>query len=240
MTQILPSGFTAPHPSNRTAYILLDDGTSPIRFDVVTQETHTLVNDITEHPVESGANVTDHVRSQLDTIALEVFVSNAPISPFDRFSFGDVGSVKSLPFVGAGLDVDDPRLANSSASTLQFDSATDNVSETYRALREAKENATLVTVVTPLWDYQSMVIKSVSIPRTAAEGDGAKMTVEFKQIRLVETKLVAEPLPTETRGTTAVDKGAKGATSPTGGTGATGPKQSLLAAATDAVSGLFK
>lgn len=226
----------------KSAYILRDGG-DPVRFDVITQETHTLTNDITEHPVESGANVTDHVRSQLDTIALEVFVSNAPISPESRFEFGlDDGNVAPLdlqPAAGAGTSLD-KRLNGRSAIVLQFDQPINFVAQTYNVLRFMKETAELVTVVTRLWDYDNMVIKDVTVPRTSAEGDGAKMTVTFKQVRLVETKLVTAPTPTEVRGKASVDKGAKGGKDSKDGTDDQSKKKSILAAATDKISELLK
>lgn len=50
-------------------------------FDVVVTETQEERSQITDHPVETGATVTDHVRAMPDRVVLEVFVSNAPISP---------------------------------------------------------------------------------------------------------------------------------------------------------------
>lgn len=226
------------------AYLLLDSG-EVIRFDAVTQETHGITSDITEHPVEKGANVTDHVRSQTDTMTLEVFVSNAPIRGDDHFELDtQVGAVAPLDlqpaaFTGIGGTVD-PRLNGKAASVLQFDQPTNFVAEVYRALRELKEGAELLTIVTRLWDYEDMVIKEVSIPRTAAEGDGAKITINFKQVRLVETKIVAAPVPTEVRGKPAVDKGAKGGKDSKDGTDDQSKKKSILASALDGLKGLFK
>jgi hypothetical protein len=49
------------------------------RFDVVTTETHEASVDITDHPVELGANVTDHARPQPERLTLEGYVSNKPL-----------------------------------------------------------------------------------------------------------------------------------------------------------------
>jgi hypothetical protein len=182
--------------------------------------------------------VTDHVRSELDTITLEVFVSNAPITGQDRFqNRSQVGAVTSLSLSPAGVSgIADPRLGDASASVLQFQDDVDWVAETYRALRELKEGADILTVMTPMWDYTSMVIKEIGIPRTAAEGDGAKMTITFKQIRLVETRVVPAPTPTEDRGKSTVNKGAKG----TKDSDAPDQKKSVLATVVDKVGDLFK
>jgi hypothetical protein len=185
--------------TNKWAYLVSMDGLDVIRFDVITQETHTLKNAITENPVESGGNVTDHVRAELDTITLEVFVSNQPIDPQDRFSVDGVSGSVSPVFVGVDKTV----------NVLVFDQMIDNVSETFSRLRRLRDNATLMHVVTKVWDYTDMVIQEVGVPRTASEGDGAKMTISFKQLRLVSSKLVPAPIVTEPRAKKAVDKGAK-------------------------------
>lgn len=50
-----------------------------LTFDVVKSETHTATVEVTEHKVETGPNISDNVRINLDGVSLEVFVSNAPI-----------------------------------------------------------------------------------------------------------------------------------------------------------------
>ncbi|HEY1696174.1 MAG TPA: hypothetical protein VGG39_28600 [Polyangiaceae bacterium] len=50
-----------------------------ITFDVVESESWDGGADVSEHPVEEGANVTDHVRVRLTKCTLKVFVSNEPI-----------------------------------------------------------------------------------------------------------------------------------------------------------------
>lgn len=216
------------------AYLSREDG-SILAFDVVTLETHAIRNEITEHPVEKGANVTDHVRAEVDSISIEVFVSNSPIKRMDRLHQGDsVGDTSALDLGN-----------NQSASVLQFDNPVDNVAEMYRALRVLRDTAELVHVITPLWDYADMAVREVSIPRSVAEGDGAKMTIDLKQLRLVEVQLVPAPIPTEIRGKKAEDKGAKGAKelgtdALTGGAnGATAGKKSVLASAADKLGSLM-
>jgi Dit-like tail protein len=50
-------------------------------IDCVRQETHSFDSDVTSHPVEKGADVTDHVRPRPITVTLECIVSNTPIEP---------------------------------------------------------------------------------------------------------------------------------------------------------------
>ncbi len=54
--------------------------------DAVTAETLTKTSTCTEHAVETGANVSDHVRPNLDTITLDVVVSNTPLTEVNRLN----------------------------------------------------------------------------------------------------------------------------------------------------------
>lgn len=64
------------------AYISWADpvqGFTALTFDAIMNESWDHSNLITTHPVEVGADITDHVRPQLDSCTLDVFVSNEPL-----------------------------------------------------------------------------------------------------------------------------------------------------------------
>lgn len=50
-----------------------------IEFDATVREQHTSSAVVTEHNVEKGPNVSDHVRPELDRITLDAHVTNTPI-----------------------------------------------------------------------------------------------------------------------------------------------------------------
>lgn len=54
--------------------------TNVIEFDCTLTEKHESSAKATEHPVEEGANVTDHVRPELDTVSLEGVITNTPLN----------------------------------------------------------------------------------------------------------------------------------------------------------------
>lgn len=51
-----------------------------IVLDAAIEETHTLQARATEHPVETGSDVTDHVQSLPASLTLEGIISNTPLS----------------------------------------------------------------------------------------------------------------------------------------------------------------
>lgn len=67
---------------NKIGQIIFDDGTGIARFvvfDIVTVETHEAPTDVTEYPVEEGANISDNVRPGLKRLELEGYVSRKPL-----------------------------------------------------------------------------------------------------------------------------------------------------------------
>lgn len=50
-----------------------------LELDATLSENHQTDNDVTEHPVESGGNIADHVRPKSDVLTLTGFVSDTPV-----------------------------------------------------------------------------------------------------------------------------------------------------------------
>jgi hypothetical protein len=209
-----------------------------IWFDATNVEGHGLSAEVTEHPVEDGPDITDHIRPQQDTFTMTAFVTNHPHHTVDQILAklprqanlvwgAQEGSIKPLsiqyttaPFV-PGLSNAINAVGNALASgqgiqgqktfitqTLQFDNQFDNVSEVYEALKALKDDATLVEVVTSIRSYENMIVKDVKMERDSQTGDGARFVIEFKEIRVVTTATV--PAPKEVSAQAKVDKGVKG------------------------------
>ncbi len=188
---------------------------STIYFDIVSKETHEGAADITEHPVETGPDVADHIRAKLASLTLEAMVTNTPIEdPFTLggaegalgfmapvvvtyetpFSFpiaGFPGAVNIAQAIGLA-----PKNTTNTALViaLQFSSAFDRVTNVFNALMAIRETGELVDVATPLKYYENMAIASISAPRENATGGSAIMfTIEFRGIRVVTTDTISLP-----------------------------------------------
>jgi hypothetical protein len=91
-----------------------------IEVDAVTREAHQMPNDVTDHPVETGSNISDHIRPQPNTLTLDCVISNAPhYLPADHVGGAtwvatDVRVDISTPSTRAEVEVADtaPRLSN--------------------------------------------------------------------------------------------------------------------------------
>ncbi len=183
-------------------------------FDVVTDETQELAVTITEHPVEDGPNVADHIRRELNAVSLECQVSNAPVfdvngrgakveavelkmekfkaplAPNPGSAYKAIGGAISSLFSGE---------EKHSATVMQFPKAFDAVGDTLAILEKIRDDETLVQVALPSKIYKDMCLVKLTMKRNASIGDAAAFHLEFKEVRKVKVNIVAAPKPTEKR-----------------------------------------
>ncbi len=196
-------------------------------FDCCVSESTELDSDATENPVEEGANVSDHVKKQLNKISLELFVSNSPIEDVNNRGFSlqsvplkferhnapiplnPLGAVTSFASAAIGALVGGND--EISAQIYKFGTDFDAVAETLGVLETLRDTAQLIDVVTPKRLHESMFLEKISMSRDGKTGDGATFKIDVKELRKVKVSLVNAPIPTEVRGNVAKNKGGKGA-----------------------------
>lgn len=153
-----------------------------IELDAAISENHTGNVEVTEHPVESGFNITDHARPSAETLQIEGFISNTPI-----------------PF-GGDSDTHTSSYTDASGRVFEWQSKSqgdaDRAGIAYSALLDLKNTGALIAVVTSLREYDDMVITALSVPRDAQTGNGLRFSMSLKQVRLVDAQTVA-PTPGE-------------------------------------------
>lgn len=197
-------------------------------FDADQQETHDLTNVITEHPVETGADISDNVRPNLRKFTVEGYVTDTPL-------FTDPGVVDASNFVtlelqippyplqlseagliGAGLDAIGSALFGKppppTATFMKLDRSTDSLSRKkliYDALDDARTNARLCRVFTALHEYENMLIEQITVTRAPDDGTGAVFAVSLKEVSFVSSVTTAAPEPAEVSGQVASATGSK-------------------------------
>lgn len=149
--------------------------------DAIISENHELDNEVTEYPVESGADITDNVRPKPLVVTMECLISNTPIGTMAaaRQKSGQIGEV--ITSTGAGSDVTDH-------------TPTDDC---YQHLKQIRDKREPVKIVTTLETYDNMVLRSLSIPRETGRGDELRFTAEFQQVQIVSnTRSTRVAIPT--------------------------------------------
>lgn len=138
-------------------------------IDAIISESHELDNEVTEYPVESGADITDNVRPKPLVVTMECLVTNTPIGAMAgvRKKAGQIGEV--ITSTGAGSDVTDHTPTG----------------DCYQHLKQIRDNREPVKIVTTLETYDNMVLRSLSIPRATGRGDELRFTAEFQKVQIV-------------------------------------------------------
>lgn len=145
-----------------------------IVLDAVVSESHDAEMEITEFPVERGAQISDHARLKPERLTLEAIVSNTPLSREQQ--------ARKVEVTGGGsiFSTADKERPAGIAGPAEL---------AYARLRDLMVQAQLVSVVTGLRVYDDLIIESLSVPRRAATGDALEFSVRLKTIRLVNNKV---------------------------------------------------
>ena len=164
-----------------------------VTVDATTSESHDADVDVTESPVESGSNISDHARAQLRTVTVEGVISNLTTGLDGSLADAIVTGATSVGLtfgttVPSGIVSRAIALAKTGALFMRVKATFDQ----FQALIDAGEP---IVIHTPYRDYPSMVIKSLKVVREGAI-DGFTFTLTAREIRIVEARTVATvPLP---------------------------------------------
>lgn len=206
----------------KSAYLEFED--VAFFFDIVTSEKATHTVSASTHPVEEGADVTDHVKPEPTNISIETFISNTPVRDPNFLYDGQVAGLElSVPTKEKTIYPTPGSLMNAAMSELssalsggpepwkalvtKYPRAFNAPKDVLEQLLDWQERAILGKVIFPDRAYENMLITSVETSRTAETSGGLGITISFQSIRLVEAKLVDAPVPTEPRAKKKVNKG---------------------------------
>lgn len=150
-------------------------------IDIAEVVEHTYDSEVTEHPVERGADIADHIRERPITLTINGLVSNTPIGAIaDRR--GDIDA--------RGVLVNRP---------------SDDARAWLEAIRAAREP---IQVVTPTKTYELMILERLSFSEDSQTGDAFRFRSSFKQIQIV-TNDRTTVLVTVPQGKAKVNRGSK-------------------------------
>lgn len=170
-------------------------------FDVISDEKPVFRAEVTEHPVEQGPEITDHIQIKNATMTLKGKFSNTPLdmsiaiantlsgayqaftNSQARSNLLNTGLSQGVGIVGAALMGGASNIAANGAA-----GALDAIARTI--LLTAYQNKTPFNVVTKRQTYTNMVIESLSFPRNESTGYALEFEVSLKQVRIVSPSKV--------------------------------------------------
>lgn len=148
--------------------------TSSVVLDAAINEVHNTTATVTSHPVESGADITDHVHKEPDTIQIAGIISNTS-TVFPR----------ALPGVA---------LANSILN--EISGVTNDLAKSaYEQLKVFVDDRVLVTIETNLRTYENMLIENLSVTRDSTYGDALNFICTARELRIVNVDKISPAAP---------------------------------------------
>ena len=155
-------------PKKLTRFALVDDASQFIEFEATVSASHEGTSTITRHPVEEGANVTDHIRDEPETLELDVVVSNFPLII--------AASLRASPSVPGG----NPKT---------------RAADAWEFIRDLRKQGKTVTASTKLRDYPNMAIRRQGTVQDKDTGEIVRMTISLEEIVIATTQTVNPPDP---------------------------------------------
>jgi len=153
-----------------------------VNFDASVSETHTKRNSVPQHPVESGKNVSDHIRQEPDEISINGIVTDHPI------------------IFLASIQAESPIEGDLTPVNDRADMA-------YAELQRVMNDGELVSIVTTLREYENMAITELSVQRDVANGNVLNASISAREIRIVTTESVDAPEPENPANTKPIESG---------------------------------
>ncbi|MCK4718805.1 MAG: hypothetical protein KAT70_09065 [Thermoplasmata archaeon] len=180
-------------------------------FDATVKELHSASAVATEHFVEEGVAITDHVRADRKRLSAECHVTNTPLhaAPGADGSVQALSLEKTVRSLTSGATVNqsgevDPAEWDSNEETVranvfQFTQEFDRVGDVHATLTALMDGGVEVTALTSLGQYDAMVIVDLGAPRDAENSNAVLFSLELVEIRKAVSETVASPDPLETR-----------------------------------------
>lgn len=139
-----------------------------VELDAAITEKHMAKVEITKHPIEEGANPTDHARLLPYAISVDGLLTNTPL--------------------GAELRAARGVTSDRTTSTGAFGAA-GPAQRSMAALEKIRTDRRAVTVVSDFRTYSNMLITSIDVPVDARTGEAIRFSISMEEIRFVKSEV---------------------------------------------------
>lgn len=166
------------------------DFKGPFVLDITDDETVNLEAEVTQHAVESGADVNDNRKKKPVTVEVSGFVSSSPLN-LEASLQGLVGGAGGLvgKYAG-GFGAAVGNVVGGFIGAQVFGGSQDPAQTARDALEDLFEKGDLVTVVTKRKVYTDMTLVSLRFPRNSSTGEGLAVQMKFQKMNLVQAQVV--------------------------------------------------
>jgi len=173
---------------NRTALLYKINGQNIgfLQLDATINETHSRSSKITQNEIEDGSNVADNVILENEKFSIEGLISEAP------FPSSDIRDV-ALQVQNAGFNALSDLVGSVSGGLIPSAGATVKRIIALIQLENFWKNRLPFIVITGLKKYENVLIRNMSIPVTAKDGNSLRFKIDCEVVRIVESQTVTVP-----------------------------------------------
>lgn len=172
--------------SSKTRVQFIQNNNTVISFDASLKETHSRESPASEFPIENGQVISDHIITKPFSLELTGIITDTPI--------GGVGGLLEEAGVSAAANLLPPIGVVAVAGAMSIFSALAGSKKpsvaAYGQLINLQDQGQPFAVITSLYRYSNMWIKSLSVPRDAETGQAILFTVSLVQLLLVTPQTV--------------------------------------------------
>lgn len=179
------------------AITILRWDTGEMELDAVVSESPEHNATITDYPVELGANLADHMRVQPVRLRITGVVSNTPARDITTHMDGVVATNEGYevpikkPLIPGSERIGLPRNigfipleyeTKVKAAVRTYSGQIARVTACYKELIDLQRNAKTITIASDIGDWDSMLLESLSLERTAASARAPRFFLTFREL----------------------------------------------------------
>jgi len=168
-------------------------GQNDIIAQAVIEEQHQDEMEVTVHPVETGAPITDHAFIRPAHLVMTLMWSNSPNTAQTLASAATGVATAFSPAANAVVGAVLEAQAALSYTSNQQGTAVDSVNDAYSKLLKLQQTRALFSVITAKRLYKNMICKSLRTSTNYKSANSLSITVECQQVFLVNTQVTALP-----------------------------------------------
>jgi hypothetical protein len=179
------------------SYLSGDDGETLelLKIDATKAEQHSLKSKATQHEVEDGGNISDHVIKGGRTVTIDGVVSDDPLTIAGAVA-GNIAGITGSLVDGLGGAVVTGVVSKLGSELLKDgDKPSKDAFDILEYIYE--ENIPLV-IVTSIKTYTNMIMESLVMPRDVRNFNSLAFNASFKEVRIIESETVDIPVAVTT------------------------------------------
>lgn len=162
-----------------------------LKIDATRAEEHSFKAKATQHEVEDGSNISDHVINSGRTITIDGVISDDPIT-ITAAAVGNLAGITGNLVGGLGGAVATGAVAKLGSELIS--SGTKPSKDAVDIFEGIYVLKLPLMITTSIKTYTNMIMESLSFPRNSRNANSLEFKATFREIRIIESEVVEIPV----------------------------------------------